>query len=99
MMLPNFIKTYLWDTPIEHVHPQRHVRFIAERLMEHGDRKASRWLLRTYTRPTLQRVVRESRRLSRRSRHYWALVLNDRTHRTLCTKSQSHRRRRHAWPR
>lgn len=99
MTLPRFVRSYLWDVPAERVHPKRHARFIAERVMEYGDRRASQWLCKMYASPTLRRIIRESHRLSPKSRHYWALMLNDRSHAALCTKKRSTQKRRHAWPR
>lgn len=99
MMLPRFVRQYLWDVPAERVHPKQHAQFIAERIMENGDRRASRWMRSMYTTATLRRIVRENRRLSQKSRHYWALILNDRSHAALCTKKRSTQKRRHAWPR
>jgi hypothetical protein len=50
--------------------------FIISRLMEHGDEAALRFLMRSYSRRELVETLRTSRSISRRSRKFWALLLD-----------------------
>lgn len=46
------------------------------RLMEHGDELSLRFLLQTFGRDELRATLRTSRALSRRSRRFWAILLD-----------------------
>ncbi|MBI4716115.1 MAG: hypothetical protein HY760_09320 [Nitrospirae bacterium] len=75
-MLPSFLKSYLWDVDPASVDEKTHGRFLIERLLEEGDVEAVRWVFATFPRTTIREVIRDTRRLSRRSAVFWSLILD-----------------------
>lgn len=68
------IQKYFWDVNLSTVSPDSHKRYIIERLLDMGDEEAISWLRQTYSKEDLLTVAKESRRLSRKSKKFWALV-------------------------
>jgi len=76
LKIPEHLKPFFWDVDCEEVSVCRSPRFIISRLMEHGDELALRFLLRTFSREELRETLRTSRSISRRSRKFWAVLLD-----------------------
>jgi len=74
--LPKFLKPYFWESDLSQVGPRRHEFCIIERLIEHGDDRAIRWLRRNYTSAQIARVVKASRAISPNTANLWALLLD-----------------------
>lgn len=74
--LPAHLEPFFWDVDFENVSIQRFPHFIMSRLMEHGDELAFRFLLHTFSREELRTTLTTSRSLSRRSRRFWAILLD-----------------------
>ncbi len=64
-----------WDINPTHLDLRQNKKYIIERILEFGDDKAVEWLFSTYSRNDIKNVLHESRRISRKSSHYWALLL------------------------
>lgn len=73
--IPQSLKPFFWDVDFEGLSVRNSSHFIISRLMEHGDEKALPFLMRTYSRDELRETVKMSRSISRRSRRFWALLL------------------------
>lgn|SRR3989338_3934312 len=95
--IPASLKPYFWDTNVADLDAKTHVNFIAERIMEYGDKTAAAWLLATYSKKVLHGVVIGNRALSPRTRHFWALILDLPEHTKLCMKKSSARTPKTAW--
>lgn len=76
MRIPDHLKPFFWDVNCEDVSVCSSPRFVMSRLMEHGDELAVRFLLRTFSREELRATLRTSRSISRRSRKFWAILLD-----------------------
>ena len=74
MKLPEILLKYFWDVDFGALDTERDQRMIIERILEKGDDRAVAWLNGAYAKSVLEIVVRESRRLSPKSRHYWGLI-------------------------
>ncbi|SPF32169.1 hypothetical protein SBDP1_1020007 [Syntrophobacter sp. SbD1] len=74
--IPESLRPFFWDVDFEGLSVQNFSYFIISRLMEHGDDEALRFLMRTYSRRELGETLSTSRSISRRSRKFWALLLN-----------------------
>lgn len=72
--LPPAVRAVLWDVDPRDV-SEAHAAFLIERLLEWGDAEACRWMLATFPRQEVERVLRTSRRLSRKSARFWATYL------------------------
>jgi hypothetical protein len=64
-----------WDTDVTRLDLQENKQYIIERALELGDEKAVSWLFSNYTRSDIKKALRKSRNLSRKSSHYWTLIL------------------------
>jgi hypothetical protein len=74
--LPDFLRSFFWDTDFGQLRVSQHERYIIERLLEYGDDRAIRWLCRTYGVSTIADIVRRSRKISPNTANLWALVLD-----------------------
>ena len=70
------LRPFFWDVDFESLSVQKYSYFIISRLMEHGDDEALPFLMRAYSRRELVATLRTSRSISRRSRKFWALLLD-----------------------
>ena len=66
---------FFWDTEPDRIDLQKNKEYIIERVLELGDDKAVRWLFAKYPRSEIKKVLARSRRISRKSSHYWSLIL------------------------
>jgi hypothetical protein len=74
--IPESLRPFFWDVEFENLSVVDFSHFIISRLMEHGDEAALRFLMCTYSRRELVETLRTSRSISRRSRKFWALLLD-----------------------
>jgi hypothetical protein len=70
------MRPFFWDVDFASLSVHGHSYFIIGRLMEHGNVEALRFLMRTYSRQELAGALKTSRSLSKRSRKFWALLLD-----------------------
>lgn len=94
MKLPDFLSQYFWDVDFSALDSEHDRNFIMERILEKGDEKSVKWLQKTYQEQELASIVRNSRRLSQKSRSYWELVYN-----LWSTKNRSIPQREGIWQR
>ncbi|MBI2870841.1 MAG: helix-turn-helix domain-containing protein [Candidatus Omnitrophica bacterium] len=73
--MPVWLKSLFWDARISDLSVGHHSDFILARAFEYGDRKALRWVFRTYPISTITRFLDGRGRdvLSTRTWHFWAL--------------------------
>lgn len=72
------LRALLWDTDWSKVDPEKHKKFIIERILELGDQNAVDWLFSTYSNQEIERVLKASRNISIKSANYWSIVLKAR---------------------
>ena len=53
--------------------PQKHKKFIIERVLKFGTPKDIRWLLATYAEDDIIQVVKASRALDKKTANFWAI--------------------------
>mgnify|MGYP001596817775 CR=1 FL=1 len=68
-------RALFWDTDLACLDLQDNKGYIIERTLELGDEKAVKWLFSNYSRGDIEKVLAESRRISRKSSQYWRLIL------------------------
>jgi hypothetical protein len=66
---------FFWDTDPARLDLQQNKQYIIDRILELGDEKAVEWLFSIYSRRDIKRALRTSRSISKKSSHYWNLVL------------------------
>ena len=74
--LPLFLRPFFWDVDFNMLSVEKSAFFIISRLMEHGDEEAVNFLFRTYSRSKMIDVLKRSRSISRRSRNFWRILLD-----------------------
>jgi hypothetical protein len=73
-MIPLELRPIFWDVDPGAFDPTRYPEYTIRRVLELGDEKAVAWLRDTFPEARIENVVRDERRLSRRSAGFWALV-------------------------
>ena len=73
-MIPLIFRPLFWDTNLEEFDPAAYPVYTIERVLEHGDEEAFRWLLGSFSSEQIRDVIRTDRHLSARSANFWALV-------------------------
>lgn len=76
MKLPKSFKQYFWDVDFAKIDPKEDNRYIIVRLLEHGNDKAIRWLLKTYQKDSIKEVITKYRGLTAKTANFWADFLN-----------------------
>ncbi len=73
--LPDFLRPFFWEVDFDSLRPDDWPDYIIERLLEYGDDRAIRWVRRTFGDEQVADVVRRSRRISRKTANFWAVIL------------------------
>lgn len=97
MKLPSCIKKYFWETDAEKIDPDKYPYFVIERILEYGDKKALRWLLKNFKLCKIKNVLLQRRNISLLSANYWALILKISKNQILCLKKQSQNKLQRTW--
>lgn len=69
-----FRQTLFWDVNPKTIDPQRHARYVIERILDFGNDREVRWMARYYSPRRIRDTVRHSRVLDPKSRSLWALL-------------------------
>ncbi|MEW6102709.1 MAG: hypothetical protein AB1630_02635 [bacterium] len=89
------LKRYFWDVEIKEL--KDFPIFVMERLLEYGDRNAISYLLSNFSKERIKKVVKETRRISRKSANFWAFYLNIPKKEVKCLKRSFQRNNRKIW--
>ena len=73
--VPEEFAKLFWDTDASQLNIKKHSRYVIERVLELGALKAFIWIERLYTGNLIIEVLRESRKISERSKKFWAVWL------------------------
>lgn len=73
-MIPRYLFPFFWDTDRSRFEPRRFPRYTILRILEYGDGRALGWLRQTFSVDQISSVIRNERRLSPKSAHFWSLV-------------------------
>lgn len=66
-----FRQSLFWDVDPKTIDPQKHARYIIERVLEFGNDKEVRWLWRNYPRSLIRNVAEKSRVLRPSTQYLW----------------------------
>ena len=64
-----------WDFNPDNIDPEKHARYIIERVLEFGNDGEVRWMKDFYTPSLIREVVEKSRSLMPETRNLWLLIL------------------------
>jgi hypothetical protein len=97
MLLPSFLKRCFWDVEFKDLDVEKDSKFIIERVIEEGDIKSVRWLLKKYHLRTIRGLVKKSRGLSKKTANFWAVYFNIPKEDVLCLSKQFQKQHRVIW--
>lgn len=70
-----FRQTLFWDVNPKTIDPQKHAKYIIERILEFGKDEEVRWMFQYYPRELIRDRVQNSRGvLSPMSKNFWTLM-------------------------
>lgn len=70
-----FRQAIFWDANPAKIDYKKNAGYIIERVLNLGNDKEVRWLLKTYDKDTLKKIVDKSRSLDPRTKSLWTLML------------------------
>ncbi len=97
--IPSYLKKYFWDVDFKGLDKKQDSRFIIERILEHGDQKAVKWMQKNYDQQQIKGILKKTRVLSQKSANFWALVYNLNKDQVLCLKTSFLKKHRAIWKR
>ncbi len=74
--LPPMLEKYFWDVKFSDLSMQEYDFYITERLLNHGDTTAIKWVLKNASKKLLKTILRKSRQLNKKTRSYWSFILD-----------------------
>lgn len=74
--LPGFLKEYFWDVDFKSLTLEKNRTFILKRVLDRGNTKAVRWLIKNYPLREIGNLIQTTRDLSQKSANFWADYLN-----------------------
>jgi len=94
--IPQYLKTYFWDTKLNDINLKTNSPFVIERILELGDKKGIHWLLETYQPRDIKATVIRSRNISPKTANFWRLKL-DIKEPILCLSKQFQKQQKMFW--
>ena len=73
--LPDSFRAYFWDVRFEEIEVEKSSYFIIKRVLDRGNLFDIRWLLKTYGKEEIKKVVMLTKDLSRPTGNFWADLL------------------------
>lgn len=70
-----FRPSLFWDVDPKAIRPQKHARYIIERVLDFGLDSEVRWLINYYPQKKIKDAVYHSRALHNKTRTLWELIL------------------------
>lgn len=95
---PKFLKKYFWDIDFAKLDPKQHPVYVIERVLEFGDEKAVRWVLKTFSEKHLRETVCQSRAISSVTANFWSVIFNIPKEQIRCLQPQFLKIRNELWP-
>lgn len=72
--MPKFLQKYFWEYEISSLGLEVHKKFIIERILEKGNWRAVKWILKSYGKDTILSVVKSSDNISDKTRNFWVQI-------------------------
>ncbi|MBI2443334.1 MAG: hypothetical protein HYV40_05530 [Candidatus Levybacteria bacterium] len=73
--LPEFLRPYFWDVDFGELEVNKHAFLIIKRVLDRGNLSDIRWLLKSYGKDEVKKVVIGTRDLARPTGNFWADIL------------------------
>ncbi|MBU2632299.1 hypothetical protein KKG52_01155 [Patescibacteria group bacterium] len=73
--LPKYLRSYFWDVAFEDLGIKTHAFLIIKRVLDRGNLRDIRWLIKTYGKDVIIKVVMKTKDLARPTGNFWADIL------------------------
>lgn len=97
-VLPAEFRQYFWDINASDLDPNRHSHYIINRLLDKGNLRAARWVLRSFTIETIKETFRKRRDFSPWNGRFWSHYLNLSEKEVACLNPSYLNQRKQLWP-
>ena len=98
MKLPPYAKKYFWNVKVDELDTRRDAAFIAFQLLNRGDPRSVRWLLKHVPTRTIRETIMRRRGFSARTANFWRLFLGIPKTKVICLNPSYRRMRKSHWP-
>lgn len=95
---PQFLKKYFWDIDFSTFDTKKSQDYVIVRLLEYGDVPATKWLLKTFSKEDIKKVVITKRNLSPQTASFWSLFLGIKEKDVVCLQKPYLKMRQAHWP-
>lgn len=95
--MPLYLKKYFWDVDFGSIDLRTDGEYVSARLLEYGDAKAIRWLFEKIEKKQLEKIVKNSRKLSPRSCNFWSLFFGIDKNKVKCLKTSYQKMQKSHW--
>ena len=72
-----FRQTLFWDVNPKKIDVKKNSQYIIERVADFGNDKEARWVLDSYSKKQLAKVILKSRCLRPRTKKLWSLIIKN----------------------
>ena len=73
--LPQFLRPYFWDVAFENLDVKTHSFLVIKRVLDRGNLRDIRWLVKTYEIDSIKKVIMKTKDLARPTGNFWADML------------------------
>ncbi len=73
--LPESLRSYFWDVSFDELKTKEHSFLIIKRVLDRGNLTDIQWLVKTYGKDEIKKVVLDTKDLSRPTGNFWADIL------------------------
>lgn len=84
--IPSSFRSYFWDVPFDSIDIHNDAHFIIKRLLDRGTTQHIRWVLGTYGKDEIKKVLVGTRDLDRATGNFWADILDVNKKEVLCLR-------------
>lgn len=72
----DFRQSLFWDVDPKTIDPEKHARYIIERILDFGEDSDVRWMWQYYNHDLIRDVIMKSRGIFPKTRIFWGLLLS-----------------------
>lgn len=73
--IPEFLRSYFWDVKFEDLEVKAQSFLVIKRVLDRGNLRDIRWLIKTYGKDAIKKVIMTTRDLARPTGNFWADML------------------------
>ncbi len=71
-----FRPSLFWDADVAKIHPQKHARYIIERILDFGNDKEAAWMAHQYSSRLIRDTLHTSRAIHDKSKALWSQIFH-----------------------